>query len=110
MRPLPPAEMIRERVAAARDSGERVEVWLNDGWWAGRVLEPSGPGGRVTVYFAGEGDLRTATKKDVRTALTWQGAGPGGGWFIAGTDEAVEFKEPEVRTLSPKPSTLNTKP
>jgi hypothetical protein len=68
------------------------------------------PGGRVTVYFAGEGDLRTATKKDVRTALTWQGAGPGGGWFIAGTDEAVEFKEPEVRTLSPKPSTLNTKP
>jgi len=46
VRPLPPAEMIRERVAAARDSGERVEVWLNDGWWAGRVLEPSGPGGR----------------------------------------------------------------
>jgi hypothetical protein len=38
--------MIRERVAAARNSGERVEVWLNDGWWAGRVLEPSGPGGR----------------------------------------------------------------
>jgi len=53
MRPLPPAEVIRDRVATARQAGDRVEVWQNDGWWYGRVLEPAGAGGRITVYFPG---------------------------------------------------------
>jgi hypothetical protein len=81
--------MIRDRVAAQRTEGDRVEVWLHDGWWYGRVLEPAGPGGRLTVYFPGEGDCRTAPRKDCRTALTWEGAGADGGWFLSGTDEAV---------------------
>ena len=91
VRPLPPAEMIRDRVAAKRTTGDRVEVWTADGWWYGRVLEPAGPGGRVTVYFPGEGDSRTAPRKDVRTALTWEGAGADGGWYLSGTDDAVDI-------------------
>jgi len=89
VRPLPPVEPVRVRVAAQRESGDRVEVWLNDGWWYGRVLEPAGAGGRVTVHFPGEGDVRTAPRKDVRTALTWKGAGVDQSWFLAGTDDAA---------------------
>ena len=54
------------------------------------MLESAEPDGQVSVYFPGEGDVLKMMRKDVRTALTWDGAGGRDGtWYVAGTDELV---------------------
>lgn len=84
LRPLPPLETERSRQEAKRCPGDHVEVFGLDGYWLG-VIRNEAEDGSLQVFLPGEKRDVCASRKDVRTALHFDGHS----WSVWDTDETL---------------------
>ncbi|XP_009356604.2 uncharacterized protein LOC103947416 [Pyrus x bretschneideri] len=72
VRPSPPSS--KGRVSWAVDVGTVVDVWWNDGWWEGIVVQKE-PDERLHVYFPGEKRVLIVGHGELRHSQEWLGIG-----------------------------------
>ena len=56
---------------SARRAAERLDAWIDGGWWAAEVLADAAEAGHVIVKDA-MGNTRSAPLEDLRSPLLWQ--------------------------------------
>ncbi|KAL8104307.1 hypothetical protein AgCh_028507 [Apium graveolens] len=70
IRPLPP-QSLANTLKPCTDFGTCVDVFFQDAWWEGVVLDPGDDSNSCLVYFPDEGDEHVCKLSNLRLSLKW---------------------------------------